>query len=205
MSTDFIFSIAVLIMSVVVHEVAQGAVANRLGDPTARLAGRLTLNPLSHIDFFGSILLPFLSYQIGGMLFGWAKPVPVNTYNLKYGKWAEALVAFAGPLSNIILAVVFGLLFRLSLVLYPHEIFLKALSVVVLVNLVLAVFNLIPLPPLDGSKILGVFIPYKYYNFHIFYERYALILTIFVVFYLWQFIAPVIPFFFSILTGVPLI
>ncbi|MEK9131777.1 MAG: site-2 protease family protein [Patescibacteria group bacterium] len=205
MSIDFIFSIAVLIMSVVVHEVAHGVVANRLGDPTARLAGRLTLNPVSHLDLFGSILLPFLSYQIGGVLFGWAKPVPVNIYNLKYGKWSEAIVAFAGPLSNIILAVVFGLAFRLSMVLYPNETFLKALSVVVLINLVLAILNLIPLPPLDGSKILGVLVPYKYYNFHIFYERYALILTVLVVFYLWRFIAPIIPFFFKLITGVPLL
>lgn len=204
MSTDFIFSIAVLIMSVVVHEVAHGAVANRLGDPTARLAGRLTLNPISHLDFFGSLLVPFLSYQFGGMLFGWAKPVPVNTYNLKYGKWAEAIVAFAGPLSNIILAVVFGLLLRFVIMVNPNEIFLKAISTVVLINLVLAVLNLIPLPPLDGSKILGVLVPYKYYNFHIFYERYALILTIFVIFYLWRFIVPIIPFLFSIITGVSL-
>lgn len=205
MSTDFIFSIAVLVMSIVVHEVAHGAVANRLGDPTARLAGRLTLNPIGHIDFFGSVLLPFLSYQLGGFLLGWAKPVPVNTYNLKYGKWAEALVAFAGPLSNIIVATVFGLILRVVLLGMPSETLLKAISTVVLINLTLALFNLIPLPPLDGSKILGVLVPYKYYNFHIFYERYGLILTIFVAFYLWRFVVPIIPFFFSVLTGVSLI
>ncbi|MEN9614234.1 MAG: hypothetical protein RLZZ347_541 [Candidatus Parcubacteria bacterium] len=204
MSTDFIFSIAVLIMSIVVHEVAHGAVANRLGDPTARLAGRLTLNPIGHIDLFGSILLPFLSYQLGGVLFGWAKPVPVNTYNLKYGKWAEAMVSFAGPLANILLAVVFGLLFRASVLWYPNQTFISAVSVVILTNLVLAVFNLIPLPPLDGSKIVGVLVPYHFYKFHIFYERYALVLTILVAFYLWRFIVPIIPFLFTILTGAPL-
>src|SRR5687768_676502 len=109
---EIIFGIAVLILSIIVHEVAHGVAADRLGDPTARYAGRLTLNPISHIDPVGSIVLPLITYFSGGFIFGWAKPVPYNPYNLRNGTWGEALVALAGPTSNIALALVFGLLIR---------------------------------------------------------------------------------------------
>src|SRR3989338_241276 len=112
MELDIIFSILILILSVVVHEVSHGFAANYLGDPTARLAGRLTLNPIPHLDPIGSILIPLLLFFTkAGAMFGWAKPVPVNPYNLR-GKYGEAIVAAAGPLSNIVLAIVFGLLIR---------------------------------------------------------------------------------------------
>src|SRR3989344_7970469 len=101
-------------MSVVVHEVAHGYTASLLGDQTARYEGRLTLNPLKHLDPFGSFILPFLSYTLGGFIFGWAKPVPYNPYNLKPGRWSEAKVAIAGPASNILLAVLFSLFLRLG-------------------------------------------------------------------------------------------
>ena len=110
MDTTIIFSIAVLVMSVVVHEVAHGSIAYALGDPTAKMAGRLTLNPIKHIDPFGSIIVPLILAMIpGGMIFGWAKPVPYNPYNLKAGKYGPAYVALAGPVSNFFLDLIFGL------------------------------------------------------------------------------------------------
>ena len=154
MQPDLIFSLIVLIISVILHEVAHGYMANWLGDPTARLQGRLTLNPLSHIDMVGSILLPAILVFTGSpFLIGYAKPVPYNPYNLK-GKYAELLVAFAGPGTNILLALIFGLLIRFGGVAMSLPM-LTAFAVIVVVNLRLALFNLIPIPPLDGSKVLS--------------------------------------------------
>jgi len=108
MESGFIFIIAILILSVVIHEVSHGYVAQMLGDPTARLAGRLTLNPIKHIDPLGSVVIPALLVITGAnFLFGWAKPVPYNPYNLRYGRWGEALVAGAGPVTNILFLVPF--------------------------------------------------------------------------------------------------
>ena len=117
MQPDFIFIITILIFSVVLHEVSHGYMANYLGDPTARLAGRLTLNPLKHLDMMGSIIIPAILIITGaGFIFGWAKPVPYNPYNLrKGGKWAEALVGGAGPAVNLLIALIFGLLIRFSI------------------------------------------------------------------------------------------
>src|SRR3990167_11078259 len=106
MQVEFIFQIAILIMSVVIHEVSHGYAASFLGDQTAKYQGRLTLNPLKHLDFVGSFLVPAFSYFLGGFIFGWAKPVPYNPYNLRPGRWSEAMVAATGPLSNITLAVI---------------------------------------------------------------------------------------------------
>jgi len=198
-----IFGISVLIISVIVHEVSHGYVADAIGDPTARLAGRLTLNPIPHIDLVGSIVVPALTFFAGGFIFGWAKPVPINPYNFKRGgKWGEALVAAAGPLSNILLAVVFGLLIRFGSVFGPAatEIF----TLVVFINLILAIFNLVPIPPLDGSKILFAILPYKYNNIRMQLERYGLIVVLLFVFVLWRFIFPIIVFLFEILTGIGL-
>ena len=151
---DIIFGIAVLAVSVILHEVAHGYMANWLGDPTARLEGRLTLNPIKHIDPVGSLLLPaILVITHSPLLIGYAKPVPYNPYNLR-GRYAEGLVAFAGPAVNIILALVFGLAIRFfSDILDPTLI--QAFGIVVVYNLVLAIFNLVPIPPLDGSKVLS--------------------------------------------------
>lgn len=200
MQVDFVFQIAILIMSVVIHEVSHGYVASFLGDQTAKFEGRLTLNPLKHLDFVGSFLVPFVAYFLGGFIFGWAKPVPYNPYNLKPGRWSEALVAAAGPASNIALALIFGLLLRAGVVTNPA--FVRITSVIVFINILLAIFNLVPIPPLDGSKLLFAAFPDKLYRLRGFFERYGLILVLFFIFFLWQFIFPVIVLFFRFLTGV---
>ncbi|OGC88685.1 hypothetical protein A2419_00890 [Candidatus Adlerbacteria bacterium RIFOXYC1_FULL_48_26] len=154
MQTDLIFGVIILIVSVILHEVAHGYMANYLGDPTARLQGRLTLNPISHIDPIGSILLPMLLVFSGSpFLIGYAKPVPYNPYNLK-GKWGETLVAAAGPGTNLLLAAIFAILIRAGSVAMTTEM-LTAFATIVYINLLLALFNLIPIAPLDGSKVLS--------------------------------------------------
>lgn len=151
---DILFGIAVLAISVILHEVAHGYMANWLGDPTAKLEGRLTLNPLSHIDPVGSLLLPaILVITHSPLLIGYAKPVPYNPYNLR-GKYAEGLVAFAGPGTNIILALIFGLSIRVFGMDLDSTL-LAAFGTIAYVNMLLALFNLIPIPPLDGSKVLS--------------------------------------------------
>lgn len=145
-----------LVIAVILHEVAHGYTALRLGDPTAYYAGRLTLNPIKHIDMWGTILIPgFLILSGSGFVFGWAKPVPVNYGSLRGGRWGPLMVALAGPATNFILLAFFGLLVRLS----PAGTALPYLfSTIAIVNGVLMLFNLIPIPPLDGSKILYVFL-----------------------------------------------
>jgi len=193
MQPDIIFGLVILIISVILHEVAHGYMANWLGDPTARLMGRLTLNPLKHIDPVGSLLLPaILVVTHSPMLIGYAKPVPYNPYNLP-GKYDEGLVAFAGPGTNIIIAIVFGLIVRFAgAALSPALV--SACTIIVIVNLVLAAFNLIPIPPLDGSKVLGsVFeaisgrLAQGYENFTINFQRLGLLpmlLIVYAVFFL---------------------
>ena len=196
---EFIFQIAVLIMSIVIHEVAHGYAARYYGDLTAEYEGRLTLNPVKHIDPVGSVFVPLLSYLFGGFVFGWAKPVPYNPYNLKPGRWPEAFVALAGPLSNIGLAVVFGLLLRLME--NPSLSFVTITAGIVYINVLLAVFNLMPVPPLDGSKLLFALFPEKIYKLRSFFERYGLILVLFFILFVWQLIAPLVSIFFTFLTG----
>lgn len=154
MEIDIVFGIVVLVVSVILHEVAHGFMANWLGDPTARLQGRLTLNPVSHIDPIGSVALPLLLLMMHSpMLIGYAKPVPYNPYNLR-GRYGEGLVAFAGPGTNILIALVFGLAVRFGGMAMPAEL-ASAFITIAFVNLMLALFNLIPIPPLDGSKVLS--------------------------------------------------
>lgn len=194
-----IFEIIILIFSVVIHEVSHGYMAERLGDPTARFAGRLTLNPIKHLDLWGSIIVPLIFVLApGNFIFGWAKPVPYNPYNLKV-RWGEAAVAFAGPLSNIIMAVFFGLLIRFGFL--TGTLLLPAL-VIVFINLILAIFNLIPIPPLDGSKILFYFLPLKFQNFRRILEKNGFIFVLIFVFLLWQFLIPIVFFLFYLITGV---
>jgi Zn-dependent protease len=193
-------------MSVVVHEVAHGYAALALGDPTAKYAGRLTLNPLKHLDFVGSFLVPFISYQIGGFIVGWAKPVPFNPYNLRNQKWGEAIVAISGPLSNLILALIFGLAIRITSDYWwdsaIYQSFFGMAGFVVLINITLAIFNLIPIPPLDGSKILFTFLPYnKWQALREFFEKYGLILVFFLVFFFWRFVIQIVVFLFRIFVG----
>ena len=154
---DTLFIIAVIIFSVIIHEVMHGVAADSLGDPTARYAGRLTLNPLPHLDLFGSIILPIIfALTPGSFLFGWAKPVPYNPYNLfRAPRWGEMIVAAAGPASNLALALLGGLLVRLQI--FPD--IAGVLMYIVVINISLTVLNLIPVPPLDGSKILSSILP----------------------------------------------
>jgi Zn-dependent protease len=200
MSVDFIFSIAILIMSVVIHEVSHGYAASILGDETARYEGRLTLNPIKHLDPFGSVLVPTISYFLGGFIFGWAKPVPYNPHNLRPGRWSEAWVAVAGPLSNISIALFFGLLIRFGFVANPAT--LQILALVVFINILLAIFNLMPIPPLDGSKLLFALFPESTLRLRSFFEQYGLILVLFFIFFLWRFIFPVITILFRLITGI---
>lgn len=158
-----IFQILVLIFSVMIHEVAHGLMAENLGDPTARQAGRLTFNPLKHLDPFGSFIFPLLLILASSpVVFGWAKPVPYNPFLLvKDPKRGPLKVALAGPAANLAIAVVLGLALRFGGGLLPGSA-ATLLGFVVFLNILLAVFNLVPLPPLDGSKILTVFLPDKY-------------------------------------------
>ncbi len=158
-SVTLLLGVVVIIVSIILHEVAHGYMADLLGDPTARYAGRLTLNPIPHIDPLGSVLIPgFLALTGSSFLIGWAKPVPYNPYNLKNQRWGEALVAFAGPATNIVIALVLGLTLRFfGNALDPLVI--NILVTAVFSNLSLAILNLIPIPPLDGSKILKSLLP----------------------------------------------
>jgi Zn-dependent protease len=153
-----IVSVIILVFSVILHEVAHGYMADYLGDPTARREGRLTLNPVPHIDMYGSIIIPLsLALMQAPILFGWAKPVPYNPYNIRH-KAGEVLVAAAGPLTNLLLALVFGVLIRVGLG-EGDALVSSMLYSVVSINVLLTVFNLIPIPPLDGSKIISIFLP----------------------------------------------
>lgn len=206
-----IAALIVLILSIVLHEMAHGHAANWLGDPTARLQGRLSPNPLVHVDPIGSVILPALLFlSNAGILFGWAKPVPYNPYNLSNQKWGEAIVAAAGPATNVLLAVIFALIIRAGEVLSLSEAFLELSWYVVYINILLALFNMIPFPPLDGSKILMVLLPYglemRYRAFVRAAEQYGFIALIVFLFIFYQFLsAPFIELIFNIvnmLTGI---
>ncbi len=200
--TDTIFFIAILIMSVVIHEVSHGFVALRFGDKTALYAGRLTLNPLKHLDIFGSIILPaFLVLTHASFLFGWAKPVPYNPNNLTNRKWGTIAVASAGILANLCLAVFFGLVLRFSINSPVPASFVFITSSIVLVNLGLAIFNLVPIPPLDGSKILFSLLPGSFYFIISFFERYSLILIVIFIVFLADYLYPILAFLYHLTTG----
>jgi Zn-dependent protease len=210
MDLSFLIVVAALILSIVIHEVSHGFMANWLGDPTARLAGRLTLNPISHIDPIGSIAVPaFLVLTNAGLLFGWAKPVPYNPYNLKNQRWGEALVAFAGPGVNLIIAFVFAILIRVGVASGFAPAFIDLASYIVYINILLAFFNLIPIPPLDGSKVLAGILPWnlqmRYRELGARIEQYGIFATfafIFIFMYvLWAPFHALISGFFEILVG----
>lgn len=155
--TDTIFLLVILIFSAIIHEVMHGVAAEWLGDKTARYAGRITLNPLSHLDPIGSVLLPaVLLLTHSPIFFAWAKPVPYNPYNLRPGRWSEAIVAGAGPFSNLLIALIFGLIMRIGHLGTEIDV---VLFLVVVMNVMLCIFNLFPVPPLDGSKVLTALLP----------------------------------------------
>lgn len=176
---NLIIIILVFLPAVILHEYAHGWVAYKLGDPTAKLAGRLTLNPIKHIDPVGTILLPaFLILMRSPILFGWAKPVPVNFLNLYRPKRDMLWVGIAGPVVNIFLAVTLSLLLKLELSDGLRDI----LGLAILVNLILAVFNMLPIPPLDGSRLVMSLLPMPYARSYAKLEPYG-ILIVFVLLY----------------------
>ncbi|MBA3733509.1 site-2 protease family protein [Patescibacteria group bacterium] len=201
MNIDFIFSILILIFSVIIHEVSHGYAAMLLGDNTAKHAGRLTLNPFKHLEWFGSFLLPIMSYFFGGFIIGWAKPVPFNPYNLRNQKWGEAIVAIAGPLSNIIIALFFGLLIRFGVLSQFGDSYIYIASSIVFINLILATFNLIPIPPLDGSKILFSLLPNSMQNIRATLEKNGVFILIFFIFFLWQYVTPLVGWEYHLISG----
>ena len=202
-----IFSIIVLIFSVVVHEVSHGYMAYRFGDLTAKYQGRLTFNPLKHIDPLGSIILPLIMALLpGGLILGWAKPVPINPYNLKNRRLGEFAIAIAGPISNIIIAGVFIVLIRMSGTLGMNSVFIQLSSTVVIINSVLAFFNLIPIPPLDGYRIVSLLLPQKTVEkFEYFSQRYGIFIVLFFVLFLWNPIFMIIMSFVENLAGINLL
>jgi len=197
---NLVFYFLVIVPSAIIHEYAHGWMAERLGDKTARYAGRLTLNPIAHIDLWGTILMPIVLSLLtqGSFMFAYAKPVPYNPYNLKNQKWGPALVGLAGPLSNFMLALAFSIVIRII----PGAPISEFLGIIVYANLLLMIFNLVPLPPLDGSKILLAALPdATAYKVQQFFDRWGFFILLLFVFYLFDFIAPIISGLFRVLVG----
>ncbi len=196
---SLIFYFVIIIPSAIIHEYAHGWMANSLGDPTARYAGRLTIDPRAHIDKWGTIIMPALLFLLTGgrFMFAYAKPVPYNPYNLKNQKWGPALVGLAGPMANLLLAATFALFIRL----FPTTLFVQFFGIIVYANILLMVFNLLPIPPLDGSKILYAFLPDSMQNVKIFLDQYGFYILMFFVLFLSNFLSPIIQTIFQFLVG----
>jgi Zn-dependent protease len=198
-----IFFFLIIIPCAIIHEYAHGWMADQLGDPTARYAGRLTLDPRVHIDKFGTVLLPLISFLLMlatgfGFLFAYAKPVPFNPNNLRDKRWGPVWVAIAGPLSNLLLALIFGAAVQLL----PVSASLGSLLyIIVFANVLLAVFNLIPIPPLDGSKLLLAIIPDSMWQFKEAIQRYGFFILIFFIFYVFPHISPIVGYLTAVFTG----
>ena len=169
----------ILFFSIILHEYAHGYIACRNGDDTSYVLGRLTFNPLKHIDIMGSVIVPLFCIMSGLPLFGWAKPVPVNPYNLNNTRNDMAKVAFAGPAANLILVLISVLALKLTVMFAPGLTLLMSVLVYsIAINLILALFNLMPIPPLDGSKIVARFLPPQTANKYMRFERYGMIVVI---------------------------
>ena len=201
-----IIFLTVLLFSVVIHEVSHGLMAYHLGDSTAKEKGRLTLNPLVHIDLIGSILVPgFLILSHFPIIFGWAKPVPVDPSRLRDQKYGEAKVALAGPAANLGIALFFGLLMRFVLRYWVGSVFVDNLmavfGIIVWINLLLAIFNLVPIPPLDGSHILTPFLPRSWQRYRRTWEQYSFFLLLIFIFFFFDSLIPIIQFFFHLIVG----
>ena len=168
----------ILFFSIILHEYAHGYIACRNGDDTAYILGRLTFNPMKHIDLVGSVLVPVFCFAMGWPLFGWAKPVPINPYNLNDMRNDMAKVAFAGPAVNLSLVLISVLFLKLTVMFAPNlTLLIQVLVYAILINLILALFNLMPVPPLDGSKIVARFLPPQTANKYMRLERYGLLLV----------------------------
>lgn len=190
----------ITIPSAIFHEYMHGWMADQLGDPTARYAGRLTLNPRSHIDPIGTLLLPLSLFLLsaGGLLFAYAKPVPYNPYNLRNQRWGSVAVALAGPGGNFALAFIFGLLVQFL----GPSVLGMVLSVVVYANVVLGVFNCVPIPPLDGSKLLYALLPpHLSEQAQAFFDRYGIVVLLAFIFFFSGWISPVIRVVYDLFTG----
>jgi len=206
---EYIFLIVILIFSVVIHEIAHGSVAYYLGDPTAKYAGRLTLNPLKHLDPIGSVILPIFLVIMsritgGGIIFGWAKPVPINPYNFRDQKYGSLKVSLAGPGANLVIALFFGLLLRFFLGSGTLSGLTLMFAYIIYINILLAVFNLLPIPPLDGSHILFTFLPSSMQKVKVFLQQFGFFILLFIIFFLFPWIAYIINWIFTLIVGSPL-
>lgn len=207
---EFVFLIIIFIFSVMVHEISHGAMANFLGDPTAKNEGRLTLNPIRHIDPIGSIFLPLILFLLSnitgsGFIFGWAKPVPVNPFNFRDKKYGELKVAFAGPGSNLAIAVFFGLILRFVPIPAVFAGLSLMLGYIVYINVMLAIFNLIPIPPLDGSHILFAFLPRSAENIKITLSQFGFPILLVLILFFSSILVFIVNFIFAIIVGAPFI
>jgi len=196
---NLLFFFFIIIPSAIIHEYAHAWAADQLGDPTAKKMGRLTLNPLAHIDIWGTILMPILLSVLSGgrFLFAYAKPVPFNPYNLRNQKHGSGLVALAGPLANLIIALIFGLIIRFS----AFNEFTSLLGIIVYANILLAIFNLLPIPPLDGSKVLFAFLPSRFRHYEMVMQRYGFFLLFLFFFLGFQIIFPIIFSIYKLIVG----
>ena len=200
-----VFQLAILSFSVVIHEVSHGLAAHALGDPTAKNLGRLSLNPIKHLDLFGSIILPLMLFVFRvPFLFGYAKPVPYNPANLTDQKYGPVKVALAGPASNIVLALLFGLTLRFFGELLPSLMMVELFKNIVLLNLALAVFNMFPVPPLDGHWLLMALLPPSLNGFKSFiYQNSFILFPIFLIIFM-TFISPWVYIFSELIIGLNL-
>lgn len=201
---EIVFIIVVLLFSTIIHEIAHGSVALSLGDQTAKLSGRLTLNPLKHLDIFGSVLLPIMTLLITfgrGPIFGWAKPVPINPLNFKDQKWGILKVSLAGPLTNFLIAVIFSLAVRF---ISFSPILLNLFSIIAVYNFAWALFNLLPFPPLDGGHILFSFLNQKFLAFKFFLSQYGFFILLFFIFFAIQWLFQAAFLLFALISGQPL-
>ncbi|MCA9356426.1 site-2 protease family protein [Candidatus Nomurabacteria bacterium] len=200
---DIVFYIAILIMSVILHELAHGWAAYYYGDNTAKFAGRLSINPIKHLDMFGSVIVPLTLIVLhAGFLVGWAKPVPINERNFTKKKEGLFVVSIAGILANIFIAVVFTVILRVGIALdFTNPGFLLITSTIIFTNLILGFFNLMPIPPLDGSKILLSLLPGNTSHLQYIFDKYGLLMAIFFIVFIWDKIVPVVFWLYQVLTG----
>lgn len=199
-----LFQIVAFVFSVVFHEVSHGLMAQSLGDDTAKNSGRLTLNPIPHIDIFGSIILPLIT-SFGGFVVGYAKPMPYNPNNLSDKKYGPTKVALAGPATNLMLALCFGLVLRFLSNTISSVFIASLLGYIVWINITLAIFNLCPIPPLDGHWPFITLLPYRFDGAKRFALRYSLFLMVFFIFFIFPVVYTyTVPPLFNLITGLRL-